>query len=140
LGILFGGESETYRIGPSREERLPLITVASNGDLSPVDELRSTDPAMMHTANVVTTSLKAFLDFPLFQEIVIAQQHLPEVCRACCWEKLCGGGGIVNRFSQENRFDNASIYCEGLKDFYTDLTAYVLKNNFSVEQLYRVLL
>ena len=48
----------------------------------------------MHTANVATTSLKTFLDFPIFQDIVRAQQHLPEVCRACCWEKLCGGGAL----------------------------------------------
>ncbi len=38
LGILFGGESATYSIGPSRGEHLPLITIASNGDLSLVDE------------------------------------------------------------------------------------------------------
>lgn len=140
LGLFFGGQSLSYGIGPSANDNLPLITIASNGDLSPVDELRSTDPTMMHTANVVNTSLKAFLDFPIFQEIVTAQQYLPEVCQACCWEKLCGGGGIVNRFSQANRFDNPSIYCEGLKDFYTALMAYMLKCNVSVEQLYRFLL
>jgi uncharacterized protein len=140
LGIFFGGESKVYGIGPTKKGHLPLITIASNGDLSPVDELRSTDPTMMHTANVTATSLKEFLDFPLFQEIAAAQQKLPETCQACCWEKVCGGGGIVNRFSQENRFNNPSIYCEGLKDFYTDLVAYMLKCNVSSEQLYQTLL
>lgn len=140
LGLFFGGQSITYGIGPSTNDGLPLITIASNGDLSPVDELRSTDPNMMHLANVATTSLKDFLTFPLFQEIAIAQEHLPEVCQACCWEKVCGGGGLVNRFGRNNRFNNPSIYCEGLKDFYTDLVAYMLTCNVSTAQLYQFLL
>lgn len=41
LGILFGREAIIYGVGPSKKDHLPLITIASNGDLSPVDELRS---------------------------------------------------------------------------------------------------
>ena len=142
LGLFFGGQSVLYGVGPSSKDdlALPLITIASNGDLSPVDELRSTDPTMMHKANVSTTSLEEFLNFPLFKEIATAQAHLPEVCQACCWEKVCGGGGIVNRFGRDNRFNNPSIYCEGLKDFYTDLAAYMLKHNIAAAQLCQFLL
>lgn len=140
LGIFLGESSWIYGVGPSDGSGLPLITIASNGDLSPVDELRSTDPNMMHIGNVSSTSLQDFLSVPIFQEIAQAQQKLPEACQLCCWESICGSGGMVHRFSQEKRFNNPSIYCEGLKLFYTYLVAYMIKNNFPLQKIKQVLL
>ena len=91
LGMFFDKPSMVYGIGPSDPDELPLITIASNGDLSPVDELRSTDPTMMNLCNVTDCSLKDFLNLPIFTEIKDAQRDLPQKCKECCWEKICGG-------------------------------------------------
>lgn len=139
LGLFYGKESKFYGIGPSDGTALPLITISSDGDLSPVDELRSTDPSMMNTANVKNISLKNFLDHSIFKEIKDAQTNLPLECKECCWEKICGAGGIVNRFSIEKRFNNPSIYCESLKSFYAQLVKYLLNNGFGYEKLQEVL-
>lgn len=135
LAIFLGGTSLVYGIGPSNPSSIPLITVASNGDLSPVDELRSTDPSIMHVSNVTSTTLKNFLSLPIFKEILDAQQKLPEICQICCWQSICGSGGIVNRFSMNKRFNNPSIYCEGLKIFYSRLVAYMIKSNFPIQKI-----
>ena len=57
----------------------------------------STDPqTVSYTGyNVSNTSLKDFLQHKIFQEIQEATTVMPLKCQDCCWEKVCGGGGIT---------------------------------------------
>ena len=99
LALFFGGTSISYGISPGNKAQILLVTVATHGHLSPVNEWRATDLGMMHTANVATPSLKNFLAIPLCQEIAERQQN----SRApCCWENSCGGGGTLHRFSHKS--------------------------------------
>jgi uncharacterized protein len=117
------------------------ITISSNGDLSPDDAFRSGWPAAMQLANARDTSLKSFLNRQEMQMIREARMHNPPVCKKCCWEKICHGGRpLINRFSKNSGFDNPSVYCAGLKKFYTEIANYLLKNGFSKRRLQEALL
>lgn len=97
----------------------------------------STDSATvtMTGKNVTNISLKEFFSLPIFKELEEAFANTPTACKACCWENVCGGGEIVNRFSKANRFNNPSVFCEGLKILYQEIFACLVKSGVKVEEL-----
>ena len=121
IGRFFGFSSLLYGVGKvGCDQLLPLITLSSNGDLAPLDELRTTDPTFReHRKNINNISLKDFFNLNLFDAINQASATLPKKCLDCCWSEICEGGGLVNRYSTKNKFDNPSIYCDGLMLFYS---------------------
>lgn len=129
-----------YGIGAQLTSSLPILTIASNGDLSPVDELRNTDIALMHNQNVANVTFKEFLNSQYFDTLRNAFEISPSKCQTCCWEKICKGGGIVNRYCSTNRFDNPSIYCEGLKEIYSTMAAFILKSGYPLSEMQEKLL
>lgn len=143
VGRFFGFNSQIYGIGKLEniETLLPLITISSNGDLSPLDELRSTDPRFRdNRKNIFSTSLKEFISLDIFKDIALASETLPEKCSNCCWSTVCEGGGLVERYSTENKFNNASVYCDGLMDFFAHIAKYLLDNGFPLQELEKNLL
>lgn len=108
----------------------------------PTDELMSTDPATTTLTNktISETTLKEVLTLPIFSELSKAFSQTPKDCQNCCWEKCCGGGGITNRFSLETRFNNPSIYCDGLKVFFSDLFQYLIKSGMPYSEIEKRLL
>ncbi|MDP5110475.1 MAG: hypothetical protein NWP47_03730 [Rickettsiaceae bacterium] len=97
-------------------------------NLSSVTGLMYTDPKTVSrtNSNINKTSLKDFIDLPIFHELEEAQNKSPEQCSKCCWEKICGGGHIIDRFSTDKRFDNPSTYCSVMKNMYSHMTKYLL--------------
>lgn len=113
-----------------------IITIASNGDLSPDDSLRGSNPEFMNTGlNVKNSSLNALFDQPIFKFLDQFEKQLPLECQTCCWERICHGGSFVHRYSQSNQFDNPSILCIGLKRFYRHLVKTLLQNGFPQEKI-----
>jgi uncharacterized protein len=142
VSAFLGKTTMIYGIGKHNREELPLFTMASNGDLAPVDELRTTDEVMYYghgNYNVSNISLKNYLETEPFQIINAAQFQLPKDCNNCCWENVCYGGGLVHRYSIEKKFDNPSIYCEGLKSFYSSVFQYLLSNGYELDKIKNVL-
>lgn len=39
-------------------------------------------------------------------------EALPDKCKKCSYARLCGGGSLPHRYSEENGFNNPTIYCE----------------------------
>jgi uncharacterized protein len=124
-----------YGVGAQQNDKLPIITIATNGGLSPVDELRSTNTSFMNSTNIDNTTLKEFLNWECFQILQNAFSNSPSKCKTCCWENICKGGGIVNRFKSENGFNNPSIYCEGLREVYATVAAFILKNGYPLNKI-----
>lgn len=137
INVFTGGNSYLYGQGPLSQNTLPLISIASNGELSPTDELRNTDPKLILNSDytVFNSKLIDFLQLPIFKQIEDAQQQLPDKCQSCCWRNICNGGALGNRFNNEHHFNNESIYCSGLKDYYSHVTANFLKNGYCYDRL-----
>lgn len=128
LRIFLGYERLIYGIGATNKLSLPLITIRGDGELGPATGLMYTDPDTVTNtgANIKDVSLKQLMDYPIFLELAKAQIEMPEKCQSCCWENICAGGNIIDRFGKKNRFNNPSSYCYALQEFYSHMTKYLL--------------
>ncbi|HEV8051758.1 MAG TPA: radical SAM protein [Parachlamydiaceae bacterium] len=134
------GDSLLLRASDEVVSSYAELTIASNGALAPVDTLRSAHSDLMWSqASIQSTSLSNFLQYPLYQKIKESQQTLPLACQNCNWRNACRGGNLVNRYSKHNFFDNPSVLCEGLKQFYKHVVKYLYAQNFPHERLLEVL-
>lgn len=139
LSLLTGGKTHLKGFGPTSAE-IEAITVSSNGDLSPDDSLRSGIPHLMNKCNIASISLGQFFATPEMQEVIQASKSSPDGCKSCCWENVCGGNALISRYSPANGFNNPSVFCSGLKTFYTAVTKYILENGISADKIRETLL
>jgi uncharacterized protein len=122
------------------EQRYKEFTIASNGNLGSIDVLRSSSSEWMWSYdNVRTVSLSDYLRRPLFEKLNIALKLLPNKCHTCCWKKICRGGYMINRYGNSANFNNPTVYCEGLKHFYSHVAKYLLEHSFPLTQLEELL-
>jgi len=128
LNNFFGKNSLIYGVGPANSTDIPLISIATDGELTPTDEMRAINRGIIYTGKTVfNTTLKKFFQEDIFLKIHSAQTHLPKICESCCWSRVCAGGAIVNRYHELNDFDNPSIFCEGLKILYRKIASYLFR-------------
>ena len=137
FSAIFFGQGTLCGQGPARPQDLPLISMSSNGELAPMDELRNTDPNLVldSSMTVFTTSLKNVIERPIFKLIDHAQQNYPYECQQCCWRSICNAGALPNRYSHAKKFDNPSLYCEGLKVYYAHVASFLLNNGYGEQPL-----
>ncbi|MBC3920068.1 radical SAM protein [Undibacterium sp. CY18W] len=119
-----------------------IIVIQSDGELSIDDSyMVALDwRQSQKTPHVEQTSLKKYLEQPVFTDIANFRATLPNDCKSCCWNRVCGGGDLENRYSKLNGFDNPSIFCDGLKKYYTHVTKYLIANGYSRAEINRRLL
>lgn len=131
--VLLGGES---RMMGFRRRPHHVITVSSNGFVGPDDTLRSCGRELMETGfNVATSELVDYLSSEAYRSIASAQGHLPTDCRACPWQRVCGGGLLVNRFARATGFDNRSVYCDALQDLYAFAAAHLIRSGVPEDEI-----
>lgn len=134
--MFFGAPSRLEGFGKKVQDTLPLICVSNNGDLGPLDELRTCVPEMFSKYNIETTSWKEFLQDNFFKTFLYNMKKVPKDCEDCCWEKVCGGGVYGHRYNNELKtFSNKSVYCDGLKMFYKRVLQYFLNNGYTRTQM-----
>lgn len=111
---LLGFQSRSESIGYGTTE---TVTVLTDGSLEPLDVMRITGEGATKTRlNVSTHRLQDLADDPLWKEIRYASLNLPKVCNECKFKQACGGGHISSRWSNSNRLNNPSIYCNDFKN------------------------
>lgn len=139
LKTLAGQSSLMTSMGPGLED-VDVLTVSSNGQVSPDDILRKAGSGkIMDLSSIETISLKNFLQLPVMQSIKHCKSNLPKKCLTCCWQNVCQGGSYVHRYSSKNGLNNPSIMCEGLKTIFSKCSAFLLQNGVSMERLQGVL-
>ena len=137
MSLMLGGPSWVEGFG---REAAPAVTIRGDGSLQPTDVLRACGPEMMATgATVTSTTLKEFLQSTVLQRLQGEYEDVCRQCRRCCWLEVCGGGSMVHRYRKINRFDNPSVLCGGLKNFYAEVGAYLVTRGLPVERLRHVL-
>jgi uncharacterized protein len=103
-------------------EEVSLITVGVNGDFEQVDTMKSVFPgAHKMFMNVNHHSL----DEVLLHQNVLARQEgisgVAETCQRCELVSICGGGYYPHRYSEQNGFNNPSVYCLALTKLITHM-------------------
>jgi uncharacterized protein len=119
-----------------RDDYRSIISVSSNGDLGPEDTLRTLDPRFSAMGlNVANHNLLDVLQSEAWREQADALRIKPPQCSTCDWWKICKAGRPVHRYSKEQGFFNHSLYCSGLKEAYTELGAFVVRNGMPLADL-----
>ncbi len=92
---------------------ISTVTLLTDGKLEAIDDLRMID-GLTTSSNIYiqTHDLQQVTEDPLWQEIYYSSFKLSQTCEACEFKKICGGGPMVTRWSEKNRFNNPSVYCE----------------------------
>lgn len=112
VSALLGNDAPTEGVG---YKPLELCTVMTDGSVEAHDVLRIAGDGLTQTKfNIFDHAIDDVRNEPLWKEAREASINLCEKCRQCKFMNACGGGYLPHRFSRENRYDNASVYCEDL--------------------------
>ncbi|MBB2484689.1 radical SAM protein [Mitsuaria sp. WAJ17] len=129
-------DESCQRLAANQYNPFELITVSSNGDISPDDAIRVLAPRFRETGHTVQEStMSALMDSDAWLEIYASQGQLPAACTGCLWQRLCRGGAPQHRFSAARGFDNPSIYCEALKRIYAFIASMLVQGGVSAEAI-----
>jgi uncharacterized protein len=119
-----------------RDDYRNIISVSSNGDLGPEDTLKILDPRFRSLGlNVSKNDLSELTGTSIWREQAEAATKRPADCETCDWWKLCKAGRPVNRYSRQRGFANRSLYCDGLKDIYAEIGAFLVRNGMPLSEL-----
>lgn len=95
-----------------------MLVIDTDGSITKNDTLKSSfdgadrfkEPWSVHTHR-----LPNLIESADFSESVAMQRPSNPTCLACPELSVCGGGMILHRWSDENGYDNPSVYCEDQK-------------------------
>ena len=95
-----------------------MLVIDTDGSITKNDTLKSSfdgadrfkEPWSVHTHR-----LPNLIESADFSESVAMQRPSNPTCLACPELNVCGGGMILHRWSDENGYDNPSVYCEDQK-------------------------
>lgn len=83
---------------------------------------------------VEDTSLVTLVESNEYVKHLLKYTQLPDGCRDCKWKKVCGGGMFAHRYSDNNTYNNPSIYCGNIYDLLSYFD-YILKGK--LKELYQ---
>lgn len=115
LGLLsYCSASEGLGFGP-----LTTNTLLTDGSLEPLDVLRiAGDGTTSSTINIRTHELQDVSEHPIWKEALYSSLNLADECNSCEYMYACGGGYLPHRWSNANRYNNPSVYCQDLKEIF----------------------
>ncbi|MCA3078785.1 MAG: radical SAM protein [Rhodocyclaceae bacterium] len=139
LAFLVSGNARVQHLDKLRGGAHQLITIASNGDLGPDDCLKPLNFGCDKVYNAQTSSLKQFVNSPAMLYFAHLENALPDECNDCCWQNFCRAGAahgrLVNRFKKTTGFNNPSVVCSGLKEFYSHVAAHLVNEGVDEDLL-----
>jgi uncharacterized protein len=108
-----GGRSLTEALGA---EVVDLVVIETDGTYEQVDSLKIAYPGAPETGfNVFEHTVDTATGHAGFAARSSGIEGLSGTCRACPVVRRCRGGFYPHRYSQQNGFDNPSVYCEDLR-------------------------
>lgn len=96
----------------TKELLIPII-IETNGQIELDDTLKVANGAALNM-NIQEESINSLLKNERFNLIEKEMTNLPNACQVCPVNDICHGGHISHRYSDNNNFDNPSIFCEAL--------------------------
>lgn len=92
-----------------------VIVLESDGSIEVVDSLRACfEGITRNEVNVHNNRLEDIFENDTFQLYYKAHDNVPEQCLNCPVFDICGGGFLGHRYSEENGFDNPTMYCKDM--------------------------
>lgn len=124
IAIILGFDAPFDYLGGAANE---ILVVETDGGIEPVDSLKICANGFTKVgANVKHNSFDDAFDIELARMYNQSHKLLCKKCRSCPVKNICGGGGLADRYSRLNGFDNPSVYCEDLLRIITHIQNRVL--------------
>lgn len=111
LKVLLGGVVTKEGLGITD---FAIVIIDTDGTIMKNDTLKSTfngADKFQDSFNIKQIKLGNFLKSDEFDNYRKMQRPTNSKCLSCTELHICGGGMILNRWSNENGFDNPSVYC-----------------------------
>ena len=130
-GIL-SGRSGLDALGP---HPLNEVVIESDGSIEPLDVIRTCGNGMTRLGlNVNTHDIEDIHKTDLFQMCINNQEYLPEKCLLCPAYKVCGGGYMPHRWSNDRGFQNPSVHCLDLLEVIQHIS-YTIQKELKAAQI-----
>ncbi|MEO0971659.1 MAG: radical SAM protein [Pseudomonadota bacterium] len=134
----FLSDNSMGHIGAARSEIHQLMTVSSDGTLGAEDDIRTLHPRFADVGlNVKTASMRELFSTPQWREMADCVHTPPPGCSECEWWRVCRGGHAPHRYDEANGLNNPSIYCDALKEVYTEVASYLISHGLKLDDLMR---
>lgn len=112
ISLVLGGKSSVDSIGGCP---LSEAVIDTDGSLEPLDVFRACGNGFTQTGlNILKDPIAALSETALFRKGMAGLEGLCSNCNSCSLGHICGSGYMPHRYSQENGFDNPSVYCRDL--------------------------
>lgn len=111
LKVLLGGNVSKEGLGITD---FAIVIIDTDGTIMKNDTLKSTyngADRFQKPFNIKDIKLRDFLKKEEFKAYQQMQRPTSKKCLGCSELSVCGGGMILNRWKDENGFDNPSVYC-----------------------------
>ncbi|WP_410015788.1 cyclophane-forming radical SAM/SPASM peptide maturase XyeB [Sodalis sp. C49] len=103
------------------------FTVGSEGELYVDDTLRATnDPIFTSIGNIRDLSLSEAISSWQMQKYMAVNDNLPLVCTDCIWQKICGGGRHIQRYSKADDFNRETVFCPSIRKIMSRAASHLL--------------
>lgn len=109
--LLLGGRSSKEGSGT---ELSGILIIDTNGNITKNDTLKSTqngNDLFQDTWNIKNSDITQLIQTPEFLEYMQLQNPTAEQCKQCSYLEICGGGMPLYRWSNQNQFNNPSVFC-----------------------------
>ncbi|WP_130734221.1 radical SAM protein [Flavobacterium sp. J27] len=141
IGLIFGFQKYSEIFGKGVNDTL---VVETDGSIETVDTLKICgDGFTLDNLNVLHNEFdELYESSELARKYYYGHENLCKSCQNCIIEPVCGGGFIGHRFSDQNGFNNPSIYCKEIVKLVCHLQNRILKDlpddfikNTNIEEL-----
>ena len=123
IAMLAGASSSSEEWGLQPTD---FAVIETNGSIEAVDTLKTTFPGANHLGlDIFQHSFDEMFNAPVVAERQMGWSALCNTCQNCELVNVCGGGYFPHRYSQENGFQNPSIYCADLMKLIREIYATV---------------
>ncbi len=115
MRIILGGQGGKEGVGLNN---YGIVVIETDGSITKNDTLKVAHRAadrFERTTSVLDGGLPAFLASADVQTYHSLQRPTSPICAACPDVAVCGGGMPAHRWSDENGFDNPTVFCEDQK-------------------------
>ena len=110
------GKPTTDWFGP---RRIRYLIVETDGRYDLLDQLKAVGATSIGARDVRASILDCSLQEARRKTQRLLTEHqadrLPDDCAQCRWKQVCAGGHLPSRYSVRKKFNNRSVYCEGIQ-------------------------
>lgn len=112
LRLILGGQAQKEGVGTTD---YGILVIETDGRINKNDTLKvahkDADRFEQTSWSIFSDSLLDIVRSHAYEDYYRQQQPTASTCRVCPELKICGGGMVAHRWSDERGFDNPSVFC-----------------------------